>query len=91
MPQGENKRLAEAVVLAMHDANSKLFEKIKEDQTMASSLFELMRPEIDKYAENREKDIYIAEENIYPKYFINDQYCKYLKKKSKTEQLLAHN
>ena len=58
MPQGENKRLAEAVVLAMHDANSKLFEKIKEDQTMASSLFELMRPEIDKYAENREKDIY---------------------------------
>ena len=59
MPQGENKRLAEAVVLAMHDANSKLFEKIKEDQTMASSLFELMRPEIDKYAENREKDIYI--------------------------------
>ncbi len=48
MPQGENKRLAEAVVQAMHDANSKLFEKIKEDQTMASSLFELMKPEIDK-------------------------------------------
>ncbi|MDE7312769.1 MAG: hypothetical protein K2N87_14305 [Eubacterium sp.] len=61
MPQGENKRLAEAVVQAMHDANSKLFEKIKEDRTMASSLFELMRPEIDKYAE-KEADKKVKEE-----------------------------
>lgn len=43
------------------------------------------------YCRECEKDIYISEENIYPKYFINDQYCKYLKKKLKTEQLLAHN
>ncbi len=41
----------------------KLFGEIKENQTMASSLFELMRPEIDKYAENREKDIYGSDED----------------------------
>lgn len=78
MPQGENKRLAEAVVLAMHDANSKLFEKIKEDQTMASSLFELMRPEIDKYAENREKDIYMTQAKIMLQHGSDNDYIKLL-------------
>lgn len=78
MPQGENKRLAEAVVQAMHDANSKLFEKIKEDQTMASSLFELMRPEIDKYAEDREKDIYMTQAKIMLQHGSDNDYIKLL-------------
>lgn len=48
MPQGENKRLAEAVVDVLSSANEKLFEKIKEDDIMASALMELMKPEVDK-------------------------------------------
>lgn len=48
MPQGENKRLAEAVVDVLSSANVKLFEKIKEDDIMGSALMELMKPEVNK-------------------------------------------
>ena len=51
MPQGESKRLAEAVVDVLSSANVKLFEKIKEDDIMASALMELMKPEVTKKVE----------------------------------------
>ncbi len=51
MPQGESKRLAEAVVDVLSSTNVKLFEKIKEDDIMASALMELMKPEVTKKVE----------------------------------------
>ena len=36
-------------------ANGKVFEKMKEDDTMASALMELMKPEVEKYAEGKVK------------------------------------
>lgn len=59
----EDKRLAEAIVQVLTSANGELFEKMKEEDTMASALFELMKPEVEKYAEDyaesriRENDI----------------------------------
>lgn len=55
----EDKRLAEAIVQVLTSANGELFEKMKEEDTMASALFELMKPEVEKYAEIRirENDI----------------------------------
>ena len=51
LTQNEDKRLAEAIVQVLTSANEKLFEKMKEDDVMASALMELMKPEVEKYAE----------------------------------------
>lgn len=71
LKQNEERRLAEAVLQVLTSANGKLFEKLRGDETMASALMELMRPEVEKYAEKyaedrvrdyaREKDIEHAE------------------------------
>lgn len=53
MEDAKDRLLAEAVVQAVTSANVALFEKIKEDQIMASALMELMKPEVEKYAENK--------------------------------------
>lgn len=45
---------------------------------MASSLFELMRPEIDKYAEDREKDIYMTQAKIMLQHGADNDYIKLL-------------
>lgn len=51
LTENEDKRLAESIVQVITSANERLFEKIKEDEAMASALFELMRPEAEKYAQ----------------------------------------
>ncbi len=51
-----DRRLAEAVVQVLTSANGKVFEKMKEDDTMASALMELMKPEVEKYAEKYAED-----------------------------------
>lgn len=55
----EDKRLAEAIVQVLTSANGALFEKMKEDDSMASALMELMKPEVEKYAQEyaRNRDI----------------------------------
>lgn len=51
LTQNEDKRLAEAIVQVLTSANETVFEKMKEDDAMASALMELMKPEVEKYAE----------------------------------------
>ncbi len=51
LTRNEDKRLAEAIVQVLSSANEKVFEKMKEDDAMASALMELMKPEVEKYAE----------------------------------------
>lgn len=51
LTENEDKRLAEAIVQVLTSANEEVFEKMKEDDTMASALMELMKPEVEKYAE----------------------------------------
>jgi len=63
LAESRERRLAEAVMQVLTSANGKLFEKIKEDEFMASALMELMKPEVEeyakdyaeKYADNRER------------------------------------
>ncbi len=63
LTENEDKRLAEAIVQVLTSANGRLFEKMKEDELMASALMELMKPEVERYAEDyaesrvRENDI----------------------------------
>ena len=52
LKESEDKRLAESIVQVLTSANGKLFEKIKEDKRMASALMELMKPEVEKYAQD---------------------------------------
>jgi len=51
LTKSEDRRLAEAVVQVLTSANGKVFDKIREDKVMASALMELMKPEVEKYAE----------------------------------------
>lgn len=51
LAQNEDRRLAEAIVQVLTSANETVFEKMKEDDIMASALMELMKPEVEKYAE----------------------------------------
>ncbi|EOS22951.1 hypothetical protein C806_03573 [Lachnospiraceae bacterium 3-1] len=51
LTQNEDKRLAEAIVQVFTSANETVFEKMKENDAMASALMELMKPEVEKYAE----------------------------------------
>lgn len=51
LTESEDRRLAEAVVQVLTSANGKVFDKIREDKVMASALMELMKPEVEKYAE----------------------------------------
>lgn len=55
--------------------------------TIVDNYVELIGTEI--YCRECNKEIYISEDNIYPKYFINDEYRNYLKKKSKKELMLV--
>lgn len=48
MTRSESGRFVRAVVDVLSSANEKLFEKIKDDDIMASALMELMKPEVDK-------------------------------------------
>ena len=50
LTENEDKRLAEAIVRVLASANEELFKKMKDD-TMASALMELMKPEVEKYAQ----------------------------------------
>jgi len=52
LKEKEDKRLAESIVQVLTSANEKLFEKMKEDDVMASALMELMKPEVEKYAQD---------------------------------------
>jgi len=56
LTENEDRRLAEAIVQVLTSANGKVFEKMKEDDTMASALMELMKPEVEKYAEKYAED-----------------------------------
>lgn len=49
--ENEDKRLAEAVVKVLTTANEGLFRRMREDDSMASALMELMKPEVEKYAQ----------------------------------------
>ncbi len=55
LKENEDKRLAESIVQVLISANLKLFEKMKEDDIMASALMELMKPEVEKYAQDYAK------------------------------------
>ena len=52
----EEKRLADSVMQVLMRANRSVFDKIKGDKTMSEALMELMRPEVNKYAETYAED-----------------------------------
>ncbi len=46
----EEKQQADAIMQVLLSANGKVFEKIKEDKAMSALMMELMKPEVEKYA-----------------------------------------
>ena len=78
LTQNEDKRLAEAIVQVLTSANEKLFEKMKEDDVMASALMELMKPEVEKYAEEYAKETYTKQARIMLQRGEDNEYIKLL-------------
>ena len=82
LTQNEDKRLAEAIVQVLTSANEKLFEKMKEDDVMASALMELMKPEVEKYAEKYAeeyaKETYTKQARIMLQHGEDNEYIKLL-------------
>ncbi len=74
LTQNEDKRLAEAIVQVLTSANEKVFEKMKEDDVMASALMELMKPEVEKYA----KETYTKQARIMLQRGEDNEYIKLL-------------
>lgn len=78
LTEDEDRRLAEAVMQVLTSANGKVFEKMKEDNTMASALMELMKPEVEKYAEDKVKEAYTEQARIMLRHGENNEYIKLL-------------
>lgn len=78
LTRNEDKRLAEAIVHVLTSANEKVFEKMKEDDLMASALMELMKLEVEKYTEEYAKETYTKQAKIMLQRGEDNEYIKLL-------------